>query len=437
VDVAAIKANYAAAGMDKCLSLTPTVSAKASVSKSVILVIDASGSMDGTKIDQAKSAAKNLLGSMGAGQEVGLMVFYDCGSISWTPFSTDFSSFIPIVDAIYASGGTPLGASIRSAGARLSQEASGKEGVIIVLTDGGESCGDNPVDAASTVYQMTLPRKISRRAPLSVPVAYAAGGDIVVSVIGFDIGDSGVEQQLRDIATAGGGEFFTANNVDELNTALKQAAGSNAGMSTLLLVGGGIAACVLPLLLLLVVVVVISSRRRRRPAPVPVGYGYAPPPAPYASQAPAPGSYPAQVPVPYPQQPSAPGMVAQRPPVPGPYPAQAPAPYAPQAPGPQPSRVAGRGELVLLRGQAQPAGLLLSLPVVRMGRSQQGNHAVIQDPMASGAHAEIYVQGGGHYIRDLRSTNGTYVNGARVAQPQPLRDGDHIVLGNTEWVYRQ
>jgi hypothetical protein len=424
VNVATVKANYAAAGMDKCTPLTPTVEPNLAVNKSVILVIDASGSMDGSKIQEAKTAAKNLLQSMSAGQEVGLMVFYDCGSITWHPFSTDFASFLPIVDAIYASGGTPLGASIRSAGGRMSTEASGREGVIIVLTDGGESCGDNPVDAAASVYQMTLPRKISY-VPMAVPVAYADGGDIVVSVIGFDIGDPTVEEQLRAIAEAGGGQYFAAGDVDELSTALKQAAGGG-GISTLLLIGGGVAACVLPLLFLLVVVILLSGRRRRIPAPVPVGYGpvpqpgYGPPPqqsyGPPVQQGytqPAPG-YP---PPASPQQP-------QYTPVPQPQ-------YAPA-----PASVVASAELVLLGGRAQPPGLSLSAPVVRIGRSQRGNHIVIQDPMVSSSHAEICAQGGGHYIQDLRSTNGTLVNGMRVVQAHPLRDGDHITLGGTEWLYR-
>jgi pSer/pThr/pTyr-binding forkhead associated (FHA) protein len=97
----------------------------------------------------------------------------------------------------------------------------------------------------------------------------------------------------------------------------------------------------------------------------------------------------------------------------------------------------GGADLFLIRGLARPHGLPLSLPVVRFGRSQHGNHVVVQDPMVSSAHAEIYVQDGGHYVRDLRSTNGTRVNGVRISQPQLLCDGDHIALGNTEWVYRQ
>jgi hypothetical protein len=103
---------------------------------------------------------------------------------------------------------------------------------------------------------------------------------------------------------------------------------------------------------------------------------------------------------------------------------------------PVPFRAIGGGELVLLKGQADPGEHVLSLPAVRIGRSMQGNHVIVQDPLVSGTHAEIRAQGGGHTIQDLRSTNGTFVNGERISRPYPLSDGDRVRLGNTEWLYR-
>jgi Mg-chelatase subunit ChlD len=439
VDVATIQANYAAAGMDECPAATPTAQVRSAVDRSVILVIDASGSMDGTKIEDAKSSAKNLLGSIGSGQEVGLMVFYDCGSIGWTPFSTDPSSFVSIIDGIYASGGTPLGESIRAAGAHMAQEASGKEGTVVVLTDGGESCGDDPVDAAASVYQMTMRQQISRTPPWAMPVAYAAGGDIVVSVVGFDIDDATVEEQLRAIAEAGGGEFFAASDVQELNQALQRAAGGR-GVPTLLLVGAGLTACLVPLGLIMIVILAVRSRRKRRaqaavpqPAYMPVqgaGAMYAAPqygsPPQYSGPSVPPGGW-------SPQGATAPPRYTAPPPQ---Y--NGPPRYGTPAHGtPVPFRAIGAGELALLNGQANPEVHDLSLPAVRIGRSAQGNHIVVLDPLVSGTHAEIRAQGGGHYIQDLRSTNGTYVNGERIVRPHPLSDGDRITLGNSEWLYRR
>jgi len=448
VDVATIQANYAAAGMDECPSGTPTPQVRSAVDRSVILVIDASGSMDGTKIEDAKAAAKNLLGSIGAGQEVGLMVFYDCGSIGWTSFSTDAGSFVPIIDGIYASGGTPLGESIRAAGVHMSQAASGKGGTIVVLTDGGESCGDDPVDAAASVYQMTMRQRIGHTSPWAMPVAYADGGDIVVSVVGFDIDDLTVEEQLRAIAEAGGGEFFSASDVRELNQALKRAAGGGR-VPALLLAGAGLAACLVPLGLILIVILLVRGRRKRQvPVPVPQppyvppqGAGamyaapqYSPPPR-YSA---APQYSPPQV-GPSPQYDGPPqGMAAPPPRYTAPPPQYSGPPrYATPAHGtPVPFRAIGAGELVLLSGQANPEVHDLSLPAVRIGRSAQGNHIVVQDPLVSSTHAEIRAQGGGHYVQDLSSTNGTYVNGERISRLHPLSDGDRITLGNSEWLYR-
>jgi hypothetical protein len=246
-----------------------------------------------------------------------------------------------------------------------------------------------------------------------------------------------VEEQLRAIGAAGGGEFSPVSDVQELNWALKHAADGQ-GPAPLLLAGAGLTACLVPLgLILIVVLVVRGSRRRRTPAPLSQP-AYAPPGeagAMYA--APQDGPPPQHNPpprysAPTPQRTATPSRYTAPPPQ---Y--NGPPRYATPAYGtPVPFRAIGAGELVLLSGQANPAGHDLSLPAVRIGRSAQGNHVVVQDPLVSSAHAEIRAQGGGHYVQDLRSTNGTFVNGERISRPYPLADGDRITLGNTEWLYR-
>ena len=58
--------------------------------------------------------------------------------------------------------------------------------------------------------------------------------------------------------------------------------------------------------------------------------------------------------------------------------------------------------------------------------------ALINDPDISRRHAALDVQGEGKYVlRDLNSTNGTYLNGQRLTQPWPLRKGDRLQVGNT------
>jgi type VI secretion system protein ImpL len=48
------------------------------------------------------------------------------------------------------------------------------------------------------------------------------------------------------------------------------------------------------------------------------------------------------------------------------------------------------------------------------------------DREVSGYHAEVYHDHGSFFVRDLQSSNGTFLNGRRVEQPTPLADGDTI-----------
>ena len=66
---------------------------------------------------------------------------------------------------------------------------------------------------------------------------------------------------------------------------------------------------------------------------------------------------------------------------------------------------------------------------VRIGRSHR-NHVHLEDPRASGYHAEIDVAGAGCQVRDEKSSHGTLVNGARVTERE-LVDGDQMQVGAT------
>ncbi len=80
-----------------------------------------------------------------------------------------------------------------------------------------------------------------------------------------------------------------------------------------------------------------------------------------------------------------------------------------------------------------PAVSLGTDPVL-IGRDPQ-NDIVLDDRRVSRKHAEVRLRLGRYTLYDLQSTNGTYVNGRRVAE-KVLDDGDKISVGGLEIVFR-
>jgi hypothetical protein len=65
----------------------------------------------------------------------------------------------------------------------------------------------------------------------------------------------------------------------------------------------------------------------------------------------------------------------------------------------------------------------------RIGRSEEGE-IVLLDPSVSRTHAVVEIGARGVRVRDLGSTNGTFLNGRRI-ESGTLRDGDELRFGNT------
>jgi hypothetical protein len=76
-----------------------------------------------------------------------------------------------------------------------------------------------------------------------------------------------------------------------------------------------------------------------------------------------------------------------------------------------------------------PDGIYAIAGTSRIGRSDE-SEIVLLDPGISRVHAVVEVAAGKAVVRDLDSTNGTFVNGRRVEREQ-LRDGDELRFGNT------
>ena len=77
-------------------------------------------------------------------------------------------------------------------------------------------------------------------------------------------------------------------------------------------------------------------------------------------------------------------------------------------------------------------GRVLALPrgqEVTLGRAE-GSTYRLDDASVSGTHARVVVVANSYMLVDATSTNGTFVNDARVEQPVELKDGDRIQLGS-------
>ena len=67
-----------------------------------------------------------------------------------------------------------------------------------------------------------------------------------------------------------------------------------------------------------------------------------------------------------------------------------------------------------------------------VGRDAASGIRLDRDEFASARHARIEPRQDGVWVNDLGSTNGTYVNGARLKAARLLRPGDVVRIGETE-----
>lgn len=72
-----------------------------------------------------------------------------------------------------------------------------------------------------------------------------------------------------------------------------------------------------------------------------------------------------------------------------------------------------------------------------IGRMKNQVDYVSQNNAVGKVHAEIIIKEGIHYIRDLNSRNGTYVNGERIASnvQHVIKNNDRIAFANSEYMF--
>jgi hypothetical protein len=110
------------------------------------------------------------------------------------------SKLVDIVAKIQTKGRTPLVASVLAAVKDLEKLPNGS---IVLVTDGIESCKGDIKSIA--------------------PAIKAAGMELKVNIVGFDIKEAAGRAELESIAKSTGGRYIDARNAGELLAALEQA----------------------------------------------------------------------------------------------------------------------------------------------------------------------------------------------------------------------
>jgi hypothetical protein len=76
-----------------------------------------------------------------------------------------------------------------------------------------------------------------------------------------------------------------------------------------------------------------------------------------------------------------------------------------------------------------PVGAIYPIrPVTSIGRMGD-NNVVLESGYVSNHHARIYLKNNSFVLKDLGSTNGTYLNGNRIERPAVIKDDDLVGIG--------
>lgn len=90
-------------------------------------------------------------------------------------------------------------------------------------------------------------------------------------------------------------------------------------------------------------------------------------------------------------------------------------------------------KLVVVDSPALRAGTIVELTsTTPVGRGAENAMQLEGDDFVSSRHAVLEPRPDGLWVEDAGSTNGTFVNGARVTTPRLLRRGDVVRIGQTD-----
>jgi len=216
------------------LAAAPAPHAADDCSVDAMLVFDGSGSMsevgfnemEEPRIFEARRAVRRAIPRVAAHRRVGLIVYGPGGGrgsdacanldLRFRPMADAAGSIVAAVEGLVPDGETPLTDAVALAATVLDYRA--RPGVVVLVTDGKETCDGAPCQLAARLA--------------------AEGADLTVHVIGFKVRDSfftwesqadggaaGAQTVARCLADRTGGRYYGAETADDLAEALDDALG--------------------------------------------------------------------------------------------------------------------------------------------------------------------------------------------------------------------
>jgi Ca-activated chloride channel homolog len=186
-----------------------------------MIVFDASGSMAGNvgqgigttipRIDEVRAAFSKVLPSATRFRRVGLITFgpgpyNQCNvQLDFAPMSNAAHEIMDAVNSLTPAGKTPLTSAVEQAAEVLDYRH--KPGVIVVVTDGEETCGRSPCNLGKQLHDAAL--------------------QLTIHVIGYRVenyswtGEQSIDE-AKCLAESNGGLYVAAQSQEELVSALEK-----------------------------------------------------------------------------------------------------------------------------------------------------------------------------------------------------------------------
>jgi Mg-chelatase subunit ChlD len=201
--------NRVITNMEWGLDLTPFRTQCGKYYRSLLILLDSSGSMkDDQKIETARTACNEILDKVNPeNTEVALLRFSgdECqGTVTNLvhPFSNNIRSLKQALEGIPTRHGTPLSKAIREAIQYMESHHKGRMGHIVVIGDGQDDC-ENMTEAKDAINQSIL--------------------HISLDTVGLNIPEnSSEEEDLKQIAEGLGGSYYSVSNHQPQSQGIQQ-----------------------------------------------------------------------------------------------------------------------------------------------------------------------------------------------------------------------